>query len=464
MTSIIPTKFTKSYHSEKYTISYLLDMLENGQININPDYQRGEVWSNDKKTLLIQSVLGNIAIPPLTFNVKKADNDDEDDVYECIDGKQRLSTLRDFNKNLFPFFNSDNKGTTILKKDMKKKWVNKFLQENLNIILYDNLDENQQREIFQRINYGMVLSYGEQIKGLNSPCIKELIQLGTKIKPLLKKLGITSKRDSILECIVCMYALYNNDLNCVSKGKSCIEYINSLDKTKMTNTAIFCNLTKDFILPTLIQILKETNVYVSNRYKNMSIKIKWTDIIIYSKILFDKLGKINKIDTNKFCKLTKDLVKKLITVSKHIAHVSQNSKYLFIESDEMSENDFSNEYNSYKELFGKRSNTNTKDYFSSRINLINKLYNYTQKNTDSKDEFRDKIYAKTGTAGESTCKICNDSKIDRRTFQAAHIISKFNGGCPELNNLFPTCSKCNNIMQTTDLDTYCTVHKIKLSL
>ena len=126
--------------------------------------------------------------------------------------------------------------------------------------------------------------------------------------------------------------------------------------------------------------------------------------------------------------------------------------------------DFSNEYNSYKELFGKRSNTNTKDYFSSRINLINKLYNYTQKNTDSKDEFRDKIYAKTGTAGESTCRICNDSKIDRRTFQAAHIISKFNGGCPELNNLFPTCSKCNNIMQTTDLDTYCTVHKIKLSL
>ena len=92
MTSIIPTKFTKSYHSEKYTISYLLDMLENGQININPDYQRGEVWSNDKKTLLIQSVLGNIAIPPLTFNVKKADNDDEDDIYECIDGKQRLST------------------------------------------------------------------------------------------------------------------------------------------------------------------------------------------------------------------------------------------------------------------------------------------------------------------------------------------------------------------------------------
>ena len=52
------------------------------------------------------------------------------------------------------------------------------------------------------------------------------------------------------------------------------------------------------------------------------------------------------------------------------------------------------------------------------------------------------------------CKICEEDQITIRNFDAAHIISRNNGGIRHLKNFIATCINCNLSMGKTDLDIY----------
>lgn len=74
-----------------------LQSLVNGRevLNLRPEYQRRLRWSVKKKSLLIESLLLNIPIPPLYFF--------ENDLarYEVMDGQQRLNAVHGFLENDF---------------------------------------------------------------------------------------------------------------------------------------------------------------------------------------------------------------------------------------------------------------------------------------------------------------------------------------------------------------------------
>ncbi len=55
-----------------------------------PDFQREEVWPDDKKRLLIDSILRGWHLPKFYF--RKVD----DSTFECVDGQQRLSAIFSF--------------------------------------------------------------------------------------------------------------------------------------------------------------------------------------------------------------------------------------------------------------------------------------------------------------------------------------------------------------------------------
>ena len=68
----------------------LLRRLEQGSIILNPDFQRNEVWTMDKKCKLIESLMLKIPLPMFYVSADEKAN------YYVVDGLQRLSTLRDF--------------------------------------------------------------------------------------------------------------------------------------------------------------------------------------------------------------------------------------------------------------------------------------------------------------------------------------------------------------------------------
>ena len=79
-----------SIETRKVSMDTCLRRLQQGTLELNPDFQRQEVWTLDKKSQLIESLMLNIPIP--MFYVSS----DAKGVFTVVDGLQRLSTIRDF--------------------------------------------------------------------------------------------------------------------------------------------------------------------------------------------------------------------------------------------------------------------------------------------------------------------------------------------------------------------------------
>ena len=72
------------------SIKYMLELMEQNLIELNPGYQRRRVWKDNKrKSLLIESLMLRIPIPAFYFY------ENEDGKYQVIDGQQRLTTIKE---------------------------------------------------------------------------------------------------------------------------------------------------------------------------------------------------------------------------------------------------------------------------------------------------------------------------------------------------------------------------------
>lgn len=80
-----------------YQLDYIQHALQPGRelINIAPSYQRRLRWDIRKRSLLIESFLLNIPVPPIFLF------EEDYNVFEVIDGRQRLDTIRSFLANGF---------------------------------------------------------------------------------------------------------------------------------------------------------------------------------------------------------------------------------------------------------------------------------------------------------------------------------------------------------------------------
>src|SRR6516162_2660210 len=78
--------------TDAYTLSVgeIVNMYKDGELIINPDFQRLFRWEIGQKSKLIESILLGIPLPSI-FVFEK-----EDAKWELIDGLQRVSTLLEF--------------------------------------------------------------------------------------------------------------------------------------------------------------------------------------------------------------------------------------------------------------------------------------------------------------------------------------------------------------------------------
>lgn len=72
-------------------IETLIGRIKSGSLNLQPDFQRGEVWGLPKRRRLIDTILRGWHVPPVHVVV-----DRETEQYEVLDGQQRLVAIRDF--------------------------------------------------------------------------------------------------------------------------------------------------------------------------------------------------------------------------------------------------------------------------------------------------------------------------------------------------------------------------------
>jgi hypothetical protein len=169
------------------------------RIDLDADYQREKIWSTQQQKLLLDSILRDIDIPKIYIVEVKSDKQFD---YECIDGKQRMTTLLRFFK---PELNEEAPLTVrhyereYTYKQFKSKYPKdaKTIEDyELSFTIYKALDDEFVREIFRRLQLGIRLNSGELLK-TRTGTIRDFIykEVGNQ-GPFFKYTNLSEKRFS----------------------------------------------------------------------------------------------------------------------------------------------------------------------------------------------------------------------------------------------------------------------------
>lgn len=164
--------YTKKYEENKNMLNktslslYSLNKRRK-TINTSPDYQRPSVWTTSQKQLLIDSILKDYDIPKIYLHQK------DDGCIDVVDGQQRIRTIWDFYDNKFAIPKDADKinGIDIANKkycDLAPDISDIIDSYNLDIVILNNENEDEIREMFLRLQNGTSLKAQEKRNAIPS--------------------------------------------------------------------------------------------------------------------------------------------------------------------------------------------------------------------------------------------------------------------------------------------------------
>lgn len=83
-----------------YDVTWLLDLHKNGQLDLDPAYQRKSVWTPKDRRFFMDTVFRNYPSPAI-FLHKTIDDSTGNTTYHVVDGKQRILTILMYVQNRF---------------------------------------------------------------------------------------------------------------------------------------------------------------------------------------------------------------------------------------------------------------------------------------------------------------------------------------------------------------------------
>lgn len=188
-----PVRELKSIQVKTFIDDYIY------RIDLDADYQREKIWSRENQLDLMDSIVKNIDIPKI-YLARIQGNENFD--FECIDGKQRMTTL-------LSFFKPEPEETPLTVRIAGEKYTYRRLRKELpplakkiddfelTFVIYDEIgDEEFLREIFRRLQLGVRLNAGELLKTYTGT-IRDFVyvEMGREA-PFLARTHLSDKRFS----------------------------------------------------------------------------------------------------------------------------------------------------------------------------------------------------------------------------------------------------------------------------
>ncbi len=141
----------------RYPLPSIVDIVENENYELNPEFQRRHRWSKQKQSRLIESFIMNVPIPPIFFYEARLS------YYEVMDGLQRLTAIYEFYTNklvlegLEEWPELNGRRYSELPEQIKRGIDRRYLSSI--ILLYETAkNEEEAKElkqmVFERINSG----------------------------------------------------------------------------------------------------------------------------------------------------------------------------------------------------------------------------------------------------------------------------------------------------------------------
>ncbi|KAF2639340.1 hypothetical protein P280DRAFT_508442 [Massarina eburnea CBS 473.64] len=166
-----PTKSVRS-------LGYFMKGLDEELIDINPEYQREVVWTDERMTGLIDSLMENYYVPPIILNRKTlpAENGQPKHVYVCVDGKQRLSSVKAFIEGKIPCHDHRGEkwyfcdaGGNRRKKILAETDQHNFMRKEFVSFEFKDLSPEQEEDLFSRVQMGVQLTVAEKMRARTGP-------------------------------------------------------------------------------------------------------------------------------------------------------------------------------------------------------------------------------------------------------------------------------------------------------
>ena len=196
---------------ENRTIFDVIRRIERGSYIMDPDFQRDLVWSDDKQSKLIESVIMRIPLPVFYLA------EDEEGRMIVVDGLQRLSTFHRFVKGQLQLRLPDRSELDRLRfTELPPKLKNRI--EDCNLICYiidSKVPERARLDIFERVNSGEPLTRQQMRNSLFMGPATRLLkdESGTEsfLKATGKSLNPKTMRDRELVNRFCAFRLLDLD-------------------------------------------------------------------------------------------------------------------------------------------------------------------------------------------------------------------------------------------------------------
>lgn len=165
--------------SPPMNVGDIIEMLENGEIMLDTEFQRlPDLWNNVKKSRFIESLLLKLPIPKFYFDGQN------DNKWRVIDGLQRISTFKSFIKDKMPLsgleFMTDYNDCKF--EELPRPLQRRIKSSALTVhILEKGTPDVVKFLLFSRINQGSLLLTPQEIRnamhqGKSSDLIKELVE------------------------------------------------------------------------------------------------------------------------------------------------------------------------------------------------------------------------------------------------------------------------------------------------
>ncbi|MBD9701681.1 DUF262 domain-containing protein [Streptomyces sp. ID01-12c] len=177
-------------NTSQFSLRNILDQIDEGSIELAPDFQRLQVWRADQKSLLVESLLLQIPLPAFYFA------EDADGSFRVVDGLQRLSTLHAFvrgGENGFALGKLEHLNDL---KDLRFTDLPVPFQRRINNtqLIVNVIDPTTPRgvtyEIFKRINTGGTPLNAQEIRHcMSSPRSRDILHRMTHTDAFAKATG-----------------------------------------------------------------------------------------------------------------------------------------------------------------------------------------------------------------------------------------------------------------------------------
>lgn len=139
-----------------FLLPQILDFVQQKKwMNLQPEYQRRQVWDNKKKSQFIESLLMNLPVPPVFLF------EPEYSRYEVMDGQQRLSAIVSFYSNRFklsgleywPELNGYSYAELppLIQRGLDRRRLSAVVLQSTS---RENNDDDLRRIVFERLNTG----------------------------------------------------------------------------------------------------------------------------------------------------------------------------------------------------------------------------------------------------------------------------------------------------------------------